>query len=490
MYGLSKSRITDGLQCPRLLWLKVHSPELVEYDPGTQRIFAMGHEVGRLAQETYGGGVLVGGPHEGPVSGGHLRQAELETQRLLSAPDDAVLYEATFAHEGVLVRADIFLREGGRCRFIEVKSSTTVKPHHLSDAAIQAWVMESAGVPVDGIAIAHVDNEFRYAGDGDYSGLLVEEDVTEKVRERVLTVPGRVEALREVLAGDCPPPLVGSHCGSPNACPLKSYCRSETAEYHVASLPHGGKLIPSLQEEGYFDLRDVPAGRLEKPDHVRVWRATVAGEAEIDERLAAELGDLAYPRYYLDFETITFAVPIWAGTCPWEQLPFQFSCHVEHADGRLEHEEFLDISGEPPMRACAEAVIAKLGDSGPVLAYTTFEEKRLEWMAAAYPDLAEPLAAIVARIVDLHPLLQANYYHPDMRGSWSIKAVVPTVLPDLAYDDLDEVHDGTGAQLAFDEAIRAGTPPERREDLQRKLLDYCERDTEVMVGLVRYFEGA
>jgi hypothetical protein len=488
MRGLSKSKIMDGIQCPRLLWLKVHRPELIRYSPSMERIFAMGHEVGRIAQELTPGGVMIGPRHDGPLTGSDLRQARAETERLLAASGDLTIYEATFSHDGVLVRTDLFFRDSGRYRFTEVKASTKVKPHYAMDAAIQTWVMRECAVPVERVGLAHIDSAFTYGGDGDYAGLLAEADITADVEVIVPEIPGHVAALRAMLERDAPPPIVGPHCGTPNACPLKDHCRGETAEYHVACLPHGGRLIPALQGEGCFDLRDVPAGRLTKADHLRVWRDTCRGEAEVDAALGELMRALPFPRYYLDFETIGFAVPIWEGTRPYEVLPVQFSCHVEASDRTLEHSEFLNLSGEPPMRACAEALVAALGDEGPVLVYTGFEEQRLRWMATAYPDLAPELLAIIERLVDLHPPIQLHYYHPEMRGSWSIKAVVPTVCPELSYDDLDEVHEGTGAQVAFAEAIRPETSAERREDLRQKLLAYCERDTEVMVSLVRRFE--
>ena len=489
MYRLSKSKIMDGLQCPRLLWMKVHHPELVQYPASIERIFAMGHEVGRIAQDLSPGGVVVGPPHDGRLTGDDLRQAEADTERLLAGPGDVTIYEATFSHDGVLVRTDLFFREDGRCRFTEVKASTKVKSHYPMDAAIQAWVLRESGVPVRRVGLAHVDNTFTYAGDGEYEGLLAEIDITDEVESLIPEIPGHVAALRSMLEGDVPAPVVGPRCNAPNACPLKDYCCAETAEYHVACLPRGGRLIPALQNEGYFDLRDVPYEKLENVDHIRVWQATGSGAAEVDAAIGDFMRDLPFPRYYFDFETISFAAPIWEGTHPYEVLPVQFSCHMESADRRLEHTEFLDVSGQPPMRACGEAVIAALGDEGPVLSYTNYEEQRLRWMATAYPDLAPALLAIVGRIVDLYPPVHRHYYHPEMRGSWSIKAVIPTVAPELSYDDLDEVHEGTGAQAAFEEAIRPETSAERREDLRRKLLAYCERDTDVMVRLVRYFEG-
>ena len=331
--GLSKSRIMSGLQCPKLLWLSVHQPELIEYGPATQRIFATGHKVGALAQKLHPGGVLAGPAHDGPLRGDDLRLAEDDTRRLLAGPGDLNIYEATFTAEGVLVRTDLFFREGGRCRFTEVKSSTKLKDEYLQDAAIQTWVLRECGVPVDEVRLAHIDSSFVYAGDGDYQGLLVEEDITADVEPLVPAVPGQVAALRAMLDGDMPDVLVGRQCTSPNECPLRSHCRAERAEYHVGDLPRVGGLLDVLQAAGYFDIRDVPEDMLTAVDHLRVWRATVANEALVDGGLGDFMRTLPYPRFYFDFETISFAVPIWAGTRPYEQLPTQFSCHVERAPG-------------------------------------------------------------------------------------------------------------------------------------------------------------
>jgi hypothetical protein len=489
-YGLSKSKIMNGLQCPRLLWLQVHRPEVIEYDEATQHVFSVGHQVGRLARELNGPGVLVGSDQDG-FRAGDARRVLAETAALLSSPGDTTLFEATFSHDGVLVRNDLLFRKDGRYRLTEVKGSTKAKPHYSTDAAIQTWVLRRSGIPVEEVHLAHLDTGFTYGGDGDYRGLFHEVDVTDEVEALLPAIPGHVDALRAMLKGEEPHAHVGPHCRTPNECPLIERCCGETAEFHVTCLPRGGRLIPLLQQEGYFDLRDVPAGRLSNADHLRVWRATCAGAAGVDATIGAIMRDLPYPRHYLDFETVSFAVPIWAGAHPYEVLPFQFSCHVERADGRLEHVEFLDLSGEQPQRACAEAVIEALGGGdGPVLEYTRYEERVLTGMAQACPDLAPALMAIVARLVDLHPVVHDHYYHPEMRGSWSIKAVVPTIAPELSYDDLDEVQEGTAAQLAYEEAIRPETTPERRDDLRRKLLAYCERDTEVMVALVRHFAEA
>jgi hypothetical protein len=180
-------------------------------------------------------------------------------------------------------------------------------------------------------------------------------------------------------------------------------------------------------------------------------------------------------------------VPIFAGTRPFEAVPFQWSCHIETTRGALEHAEFLELGPEPPMRRLAESLLATLGTTGPILVYTPYERRVLGELAARYADLAGRLAALDQRIVDLHPPTRRHYYHPAMQGSWSIKAVLPTVAPELSYESLGEVRDGLAAQLAYLEAIKPETTAARREALERALLHYCRQDTLALVRLVEFF---
>ncbi|MCA9316594.1 MAG: DUF2779 domain-containing protein, partial [Planctomycetes bacterium] len=202
------------------------------------------------------------------------------------------------------------------------------------------------------------------------------------------------------------------------------------------------------------------------------------------------LSRLPYPRYYLDFETINFAVPRWRGTRPYQQVPFQWSLHIEGRGGELESRAHLDLSGDHPTRSLADALLDAIGPVGPVFMYTSFERTCLRTLAASCPDLATGLAAIEARLVDLHPIAKSSYYHPDMHGSWSIKALLPTIAPELDYTALDGVADGVAAQQAYMEAIATATPAERREHLRAGLLAYCGMDTAAMVAVARDLQGA
>ena len=480
-YRLSKSMMLSGIQCPKRLYLEVHRPELAEADPEGELRMLDGEQIGALARQIYPEGKL--------IECTDTAIAVEQTRLLLTRAPEITLFEAAFTHADVLVRSDILMKTGTGCKLVEAKSSTSIKEYHLWDCAIQSWVLEGAGYPLEAVALAHVDSSFVYPGNDDYRGLLYVNDVTAEIAPYRDKIPDLVMSFQALLKNDEAQAAMGGHCGNPFPCPFLSYCSpAQSPEYPVAILPRGGRVVDELLAEGIQDIRNIPDGRLEREIHERVRRVSISGKAELDAEVGAYLRALPYPRYYLDFETIQFAVPIWTGTRPYQQLPFQWSCHIENQAGRLSHTAFLDCSGKAPMRPFAEKLIAALGDEGPIFVYSHFEKTALNQLAEMFPDLADQLSGIIDRLVDLLPLARHHYYHPQMKGSWSIKAVLPTVAPDLNYDDLDEIHDGLAAQQAYLEAINPGTSQSRRQELLHHLHEYCKLDTLAMVRLVWFFQ--
>ena len=481
---LSKSRLMSMFQCDKRLWLEVHKKELQEITPAMQSAFDVGNVIGDVAIRHYGDGQ------------GHyieykpdLGEAVEETRELMRAGDGAPIFEATFEHEGVLVRVDALLGDGDGYHLIEVKSGASVKDQYVADCAIQAWVFCGNDYDLQRVSLTHVNYDFVYQGDGQYRGLLTENDVSEQVAATVSSVAGWVDQAQDILSQSEPDIAIGTHCGKPYQCSFFGYCSKTNGKYPVAGLRGSRAKLGQFIAEGYQDLCEVPEDRLARGQK-RIQEVTRTGEPELKPGAREFAEGLAYPRYYLDFETIGFTVPIWAGCTPRDQAPFQFSCHVESAPGQIMHVEFLDLSGKNPERACAEALIASLGTDGPILQYTTYEASVLRSLGKQFPDLREPLNALIERLVDLHPVTKENYYHPDMLGSWSIKAVIPTVAPDLDYKALDEVSEGLGAQKAYVEAIDPKTTLERKEQLRKRLLEYCKYDSLSMVRLVEYFATA
>lgn len=478
-HRLSKSRILAGLQCPKRLYLQVHHPELLVEDPGAERRFAIGHQVGEIARDLYPGGRLI--EHED-----NLSLALTETRQLLVA-GESLLFEAAFEHDGVLIRTDILINDAKGYQFIEVKSSTEIKAYHWLDCAVQSWVLEGAGYTVSSASVAYINRNFVYPGNREYQGLLITDDVTSSVNALKADLPRQVTELRAVLDGSTPAITPGDQCYDPFDCPFIDVCSPMTTEYPVTLFPRGKKVAEELLAEGIKDIRQIPEGYLHKEQFERIRRVTVSGEYELDSQLSETLHGLDWPRYYLDFETMTFAVPIWKATRPYEQLPFQWSCHTEPQSGVLEHAEYLDTTGISPMRPFTESLIAQLGDTGPIIVYSSFEATRLRELAKRFPDLADALQGVIDRLVDLLPLTRDHYYHPAMKGSFSIKAVLPTVASELDYKNLNDVHDGTEAQVAYLEMVDEDTTEARKAQLQQALLEYCKLDTLAMAKLVHFF---
>ncbi len=493
MRTLSKSKLIAFRQCPKRLWLEVHHPELREDSAGTVARYSTGNQVGAVARQVYdpdGQGQLIDIKREG-FDGALARSREL----LRSAQP---IFEAGFSAAGALAFADVLLplRKKGKTvwRMIEVKSSTSVKDYHREDIAIQTYVAKAAGIPLDTVSLAYLDKTWVYPGNGQYQGLLKEEDLTTTAKELEPAVKEWIAGAQSVADSPVEPAVMtGKHCSDPFECGFLAYCRSQesTAEYPVTWLPRiQSKALKALVDEKLVtDMRDVPDELLNAQQR-RVRTHTLSGEPYFDAKGAADaLSMHKLPAYFLDFETIKFAVPVWKGTRPNETIPFQFSVHRMGRSGDLKHQSFLDLSGNEPSQQLATALIAACGERGPIFVYSSFEKTRINELASRLPRLRKRLLALVDRLVDLYPIVQQYYYHPSQQGSWSIKEVLPAMVPELSYEDLSGVKDGGMAMEAYVEAIAPNTLPARKAEIERELLQYCALDTEAMVRLWRVLSG-
>lgn len=490
---LSKSKLLAYRQCPKRLWLEVHLPEACE-DSGTiQAAHAAGHQVGEAARQIYDPlrrGKLIDPQAEG------LDAAVARTQALLQTAQP--IFEAGFRAEGALAFADVLLPTGRSCRtgwrMVEVKSATCVKDYHRDDAAIQAFLARASGVPLRSVALAHIDSNWTYPGNSDYQGLLVEEDLTEEAFARAGEVRGWITEAQAIVARKQPPRIATSEqCSAPYECGFIAHCQSQEpqAQHPVHWLPRRSQALKAHISKHYIRELSELSNDLLNSTQQRVKAATLADRAYFDQHAASQaLAAHKLPGYFIDFETIQFAVPIWKGTRPYQQIPFQFSVHRLGRTGLATHHAFLDLSGNNPSRAFAQALIAACGERGPVFVYNAaFETTRIRELAERHPRLAPALQAINARVVDLLPVARQHYYHPSQQGSWSIKAVLPALCPDLRYEQLDGVQDGTAAQQAYLEAIAPATGVARKALLKRQLRAYCHLDTWAMVRLWAAFTG-
>lgn len=492
MRTFSKSKLMALRQCTRRLWLEVHRPELRSDSVASKAIFRIGHQVGELAQHIYdpkGLGAVIDMKTDG------ITKSFERTAGLLNSPHP--IFEAGFAAEGAMAFADVMLprqvKDGQVWHMVEVKSSTGVKDYYRDDVAVQAFVARTAGVALGSVSLAHIDSSWTYSGHGDYAGLLKEVDLTEEAFSRSEEVKRWIAQAQGVCENSAEPAIKpGAHCTQPYACGFHNHCNqgAPKVNHPVEWLPYFGAKAQMLSKQGIVDMHDVPDDLLNARQR-RVKVCTVSDSVFFDAAgAAADLEGQGMPARFLDFETIQFAVPIWKGTRPFQFNTFQFSLHTLDEAGQLGHIDFLDLSGNDPAETFIEALILACGDAGPVYVYNAgFESSRIRELATRFPRRSEALLVINARMIDLLPIARKRYYHPRQQGSWSIKKVLPAIIPELRYDALEGVQDGGLAMEGFLEAVHPDTDPLRKKQIEQQLRAYCKLDTYALVRLWQLFAG-
>ena len=480
---LSKSKFLSGLQCHKRLYLEVHHPALAtKPDAGTQAMFDMGTEVGELARCRFPGGALVAAGY---------RQSEaalVQTATLVQDLSVPAIFEAAFLHAGVLVRADILERlpaagdQPSSWRLIEVKSSTRVKDVHLEDLAVQSEVIIGAGLSLVSVCLMHINTAYLYRnGAIDLTKLFAIQDLSEIVAQRRVTVPERLADMNRILLYPQPPAIEPDrHCHTPYDCPFWEHCTKNKPERWIHYLPGSKQVVGQLVEQGVTTIDEIPAGT----KLTAVQRRVRENVEWVSSKLGPALKTVQYPVHHLDFETVMLAVPRYSETRPYQSLPVQWSNHIEHATGELRHEEFLHKDVSDPRKLLVESLLKSLGEKGSICVYSAYERSILEQLAESLPSHTQALLAIVQRLWDLFPIIRDHYYHPAFGGSYSIKSVLPAIVPSLAYDDL-AIQEGGYAASQYYRMVFIETDWVERAAIEESLLAYCKRDTLAMVELRR-----
>lgn len=481
MLHLSKSRYCQAVQCPKILWMQRHMPEAFDDSAVNQAVLDRGNAVGDLAMG------LLGDCVEVPF--GELSGMIQRTRELIDG-GTPVIAEASFAFEGLFCAVDILKVLGrGRVEFVEVKSSTHVTDIYIHDVAYQYYVLTKLGYTVERVRIAHIDSGYVRHGELELDQLFTMEDLTEQARALQPEVERRVAELAAYMQQEGEPECaIGGQCFYPYACGFFGCCGRDLPKPNIFDVG-GIQLRTKLANlaKGIVSFQDIELKKALKPDKLMQIRHELHDlPPAIDrEKIARFLDGLSYPLYFLDFESIQPAVPLYDNSSPYEQIVFQYSLHfIEEEGGALQHREYLARPGADPRRGVAEQLCRDIPRDACTLAYNmSFEKTRIRGLAALYPDLADHLMNIHDNIVDLMvPFQKRWYYTKAMQGSYSIKFVLPALFPgdpQLDYHNLEDVHNGTEASAAFEKM--AEMAPEERERCRANLLKYCGLDTLAMV---------
>jgi hypothetical protein len=481
---LSKSTFMRGLQCEKSLYLNKHNRNLKdEIGAQQQAIFSQGTNVGELAQELFPGGVDCT-----PESYYDFQKAVIKTQEEIEN-GSTVIYEAAFQFEEVLVALDILVKDENGWKAYEVKSSTSVSDTYRMDASLQYYVIKNSGIDLQDISIVYINNQYVKNGKLSFKELFTIESVMEDVKERLVGIPNQIKALKTVLKKEKVPAMeIGAHCTSPYQCDFMGHCWKHVPDYSVFNISRlGASKKFELYEQGILEIKDVPEDfALSENQRIQVEKE-ISQTTHIDKpNIETFLNELNYPLYFLDFETMGSAIPIYDDSRPYQQLVFQYSLHIqEKPGGDLIHKEYLAVTdGSDPRLKFMEQLVQDCGTKGDVIVYNIgFEKGKLNELINTFPQYEKGLNNIVSRLKDLMIPFQSKwFYKPEMQGSYSIKKVLPALVPELSYNDL-EIKEGGTASNVFTQ-MAAGTYVGDLEKSRKDLLDYCRLDTLAMVRIV------
>ncbi|MDP3880267.1 MAG: DUF2779 domain-containing protein, partial [Dehalococcoidales bacterium] len=358
---LSKSRYLNGLQCPRYLWVVCNEPDRIP-EPGaaTQHIFDQGHLVGEMAKKLFPGGIDV--PAEDFMANIALTKVLLQQKK--------PLFEAGVWSGRICSRVDILnpVNED-EWDIIEVKSSTSVKEVNIHDVSFQKLCWEDAGLKIRKCFLAYINNQYLKNGEIEPKELFILQDVCDEVIAASAGIRDRISRMLEVIAApSCPEVTIGPHCSSPYDC-LLSDCWEGLPEHNVFTLYYGGKKSQELYSSGVLNIADIPAD-YKLSDKQRIQHTcVVSGEPYINAALLKQfLSSLKYPLYFLDFETINPAVPLFDGTRPYQNIPFQFSLHIQAIPGgELQHHCYLADGPQDPRPELLVHLHQVIGSEGSIV---------------------------------------------------------------------------------------------------------------------------
>ena len=481
---LSKSSFIKGLQCEKHLYLyKYHYDEMDELSDMQKAIFKRGTNVGELAHKLFPGGTIAaqGDPPK-------YELALKRTKELING-DAQIIYEAAFMFNEVLSIADIFVMEKGGAKVYEVKSSTSISETYLNDAALQYYVISNLGIRVKDFSIIYINNQYIRKGDLNLKELFITESVLELILPLQKSVKQNVDRFKKLLLRKKMPNIeIGEHCYNPYTCGFFNYCRKHIPEDSIFDFS-GMHLTKKyeLYREGIININDVPLEYPLNKNNKLQLDVHKSGKPLIDKKAIKNfLSDLNYPLYFMDFETFQPAVPLYDNSKPYQQIPFQYSVFLKkNKNSEADHFEFLAEPGEDPRKKFIENLLKVTKGKGDVLVYNkTFEITRLNEIARDFPQYADEIEKLISRIKDLMiPFQKKYYYAPEMKGSYSIKAVLPALVPELSYDNL-EINEGGLASVAY-ESLQTETDLMFIAEIKQQLLEYCKLDT---LGMMRILE--
>ncbi len=487
---LSKSKYILGLQCEKALWLAKNRTDIViEVDAATQANFDMGNEIGALARKCFAGGEIIPNAHH------DIKKAVNLTQALIADGQSVIFEAAAYSpSDGAFCLVDILQKvsdpnaKEAEWHLIEVKNSTSVKEYHLNDISFQYYVFSECGYNITKCFIMHIDSSYVRKKRLVPKKLFKLEDVTDIAMANKDLVKQKVLELNEIVSCKTIPDIsINTHCFHPFSCSYMPLCWENVPAYSIFNIFSKNQAFDMAKELNTYDIKSIPEQYLPSGNKGIDAICYQKNEVYVDkEAIANWLSCLKYPLYFLDYETIMYAIPLFENTSPYQQIPFQFSLHVQASpSASLEHFEFIHKQNSDPREEFTKALTKLCGHNGSIIVYNqAFEMTRNKELALHLPHYAKSLYKINERVVDLMiPFYKRWLYSPKQQSSASIKSVLPAFTT-LSYEHM-EIANGQDAMDAYTAFAKGVYPTKDLPKLWQNLCKYCELDTLAMVELLK-----
>lgn len=394
-----------------------------------------------------------------------------------------LLWQPTYTHADYQSRADAVIHDLDTDTYdiYEIKSTTSVKKEHAYDATFQSIVTRN-NLEINTVNLIILNEDYVRGDSLDLENLFVIHDITNEVNE---LTPNILSQMRQAVAIlNTPSPTGILNCIDPKLCPCLDICHPNLPTDSIYNIPMLlEKKKRELSEQGILSIQDVPDDFPISAKQRKIVEVMQSHIPHIDiQRIKQLLGSLEYPLYFLDYETYGAALPVYAGYKPYQPMVFQFSLHIVSSNNEApQHEEYLALSPGDPAKELVKHMRKGISDKGMVIVWNkTFESGRNKEMAAMYPEYEKFLLGLNARMFDLADIVNKGHYiHPDFLGSWSIKKVLPVMVPELSYETLS-INKGDQAMTSWWELISSKPI---NQSTANALLEYCKLDTLAMVKI-------
>lgn len=468
---ITKNLFLKAIKCQTQCWFTINVGSINELSLGDQFIMEQGLEVGRRARDIFPGGEL--------ISISDRQKAYELTKEKLNDKDIHTLYEATFCPDGYVAKADIIKRNKIGWHLIEVKSGVNDKSEYIDDIAYTTMIIQKCGYDITEVSLILISKDYRLGMDD--KGLFKSIEHTNEVHQRAKEFDKISEDIATIVClKDRPKEILIQECR--NCEYFSTHCIGIGVQYPIFDIPRlSASKVSELAEINVVAIEDMPKDFKLTENQNKIYQLILSGTPITESGIKDVLAEIQWPACYLDFETISTAIPLYEDIAPYTQIPVQFSAHICSKPGEiLEHHQYIADPTADPRLGIIKKLLKVLNKCKSIIVYSSFEKGRINELAKGFPEYADNLYECIDRLFDLEPIFKKYYIHPEFHGKTSIKKVMPVLIPEMSYDHLG-INDGLSATASLVKLARNEFNPEEAENITKQLTDYCKLDTLAMV---------